>query len=40
MMNRVSDLLGYLNIFWRPNWIDDLDALDDYQLLGGYEDRY
>ncbi|KAK7897680.1 hypothetical protein LTR67_004310 [Exophiala xenobiotica] len=40
MINRVSDLLGYLNIFWRPNWVDDLDTLDDYQLPGDYKDRY
>ena len=32
MMNRVSDMLGYLTLFWKPEWLTDLEALDGYEL--------
>ncbi|KIX01027.1 uncharacterized protein Z518_10093 [Rhinocladiella mackenziei CBS 650.93] len=40
MMNRVSDLLGYLCLFWRPEWNDDLDVLDGWTLPSSATKRY
>ncbi|EXJ93958.1 hypothetical protein A1O1_02351 [Capronia coronata CBS 617.96] len=32
MINRVSDLLGYLNLLWTPDWKHDLIRLDKFVL--------
>ncbi|KIW86925.1 uncharacterized protein Z519_12390 [Cladophialophora bantiana CBS 173.52] len=32
MMNRILDLLGYLYLFWQPQWESNLDSLDAFVL--------
>ena len=40
MINRVDDLLGYLCLFWKPEWLDDLDDLDGWVGPNKLESRY
>lgn len=40
MINRISDLLGYLNFWWKASWLEDLEVLDDYSLPASPETRY
>lgn len=40
MINRVTDMLGYLYLLWNPAWSKDLDSLDGWDHPGNNESLY